>query len=1437
MMNQQKSQTLSFFSKILLGSGVFLLGLGSRVLAASSSNNSIVPTEYFANYKIQKQRNRLLEIFVEIDADSRTGKIWPSSLYAELYTIMNKIFPYFPQEYTFQVVYKQCQQATKAMASSSNKENFNSFNENCKVPLTAITNTIQNKYSIKASASLSPSSGPAPLTVTFDARASRDPSNETIPSRNYFWYYRDIDGTDKPIGYGPVVSYKFNESWTYIVHLTVRSSNTGIFDGEATVSVNVSPKSANVIVYTNGKKMTKQKPLKVGVQEAKKGLVFDGSATLPMGWREIMSHQWSITSRDGFKYTKSGDGKPGYLNLALPSQWEFLVSLSVADNERNVVTENFSLAVSDPVANIQQTPDKWTTSTTYSFSAAASYSLTSRIKLYTWELFDSEGNKLDTLQGKEIKKQFKKPGNYTVKLTVEDEIWQKNIDTVNVYVESTAPIPQFTITPTNAWLYPSEFTFNAEATSDIDATNGFDNLTYEWKFSSPDVIKYVSEQNDKKRITVLFNEAGTHKVTLVVTDKYGQISEISKDVSVQSVLRPELKATPKAAVWESYVTFVASSNKRILNYQRDFGDGSTVRQNSEAIQKHKYSKVWTYKVTLKVTDEDGATNTVYETVYVGEKDSPIISYAIKDEYGTVLGENDKCEIWSWQTVTAYRVDRQKRFLIDTSTSVNAQGVNNNLRYYFQVKNDEIIQNQNFSYKFPALWCQYIDYTLEDTALGKNVKQRIWFRVVNALPTLSNVTLLLPQYWNEIGIGFQQTANKAQDIFNTNKIDPVIVKVSADNAQDSDGAISYFKRYYYPKDNPNKILETRVSPGNIPYTYFSIPRQPWEFVFGVKMFDNDDGVKTSEDILGNGPLIMFPNDGTQPDIPLVTLKASTIATEVGQEVTFDVISKVLSDRPDFAKSRVIHIDFDGDGTDDLVTKDDRIKYTYTVPSPEKQPYQPVAKVYYRDYMGMGESAPITVRNAIKPALIYAAMGNTVLFKDVSLWDILEREICRDVKQCEKGNQAYLDISKKNKDANSSLKKTFKMTYPKPGNYTVRIKAKDSNANEATSTLEVKVGSQSSLTTLTTGLQMLTLPEIGQKSDWTPEIFLGKQLNNEVMLYVKTASSSDKCRIDTDITIDTNLDRKPDNDPEFACNRIINKIYQPVSESIMGRIYYQPAGSKKIFKKNFTVTFADYENKLLDDDLKAQYTKLNQLISGIDDAKSIANADLKVLLISLRNDLWDVQKTRGNVVLVEDYLAKKTTKLSKKQDELLNSVLIALSDHATIGAKWGSAYEVSKAAVLQILPLTLQQNTNANFNKFENAETAALSGQTVQDYRLELLNTIYSEIGSKSVEGSTFRDDEIDKADFKSEIIPNLCTIATSFQIIPDFCKDQLQGSEDFKVTPTTPAENANLPTTSGGMPTAIKVLLWIVGIVVFGFVGVISFFAIKARIRQAKEDEE
>jgi hypothetical protein len=42
--------------------------------------------------------------------------------------------------------------------------------------------------------------------------------------------------------------------------------------------------------------------------------------------------------------------------------------------------------------------------------------------LYTWEVFDTDGNKIDTIQGTNIKKQFTKPWSYVVKLTVEDDV-------------------------------------------------------------------------------------------------------------------------------------------------------------------------------------------------------------------------------------------------------------------------------------------------------------------------------------------------------------------------------------------------------------------------------------------------------------------------------------------------------------------------------------------------------------------------------------------------------------------------------------------------------------------------------------------------------------------------------------------------------------------------------------------------------------------------------------------------------------------------------------------------------------------------------------------------------------------------------------------------------------------------------------------------------
>jgi hypothetical protein len=81
-----------------------------------------------------------------------------------------------------------------------------------------------------------------------------------------------------------------------------------------------------------------------------------------------------------------------------------------------------------------------------------------------------------------------------------------------------------------------------------------------------------------------------------------------------------------------------------------------------------------------------------------------------------------------------------------------------------------------------LGCTYIDLTAEDTSISKSSKVRIYFKVVNALPTLDNLILFFPQYGNEMGVGFSE--NNAKDIFN-DTFDPLIVKVTTTNAIDPD----------------------------------------------------------------------------------------------------------------------------------------------------------------------------------------------------------------------------------------------------------------------------------------------------------------------------------------------------------------------------------------------------------------------------------------------------------------------------------------------------------------------------------------------------------------------------------------------------------------------------------------------------------------------------
>lgn len=253
-----------------------------------------------------------------------------------------------------------------------------------------------------------------------------------------------------------------------------------------------------------------------------------------------------------------------------------------------------------------------------------------------------------------------------MKLTVEDEKAQINTETMQVLVESSSPIPQFSIKAREAWQYPSEFILDGSLSSDVDLTNGFDTLSYEWIFSDPENTQITqTTSGNMERIMATFNTIGTHRVKLIVTDRYGKSSEIEKEIIVKSTLRPEMFISPVATKRNTPIRFAVQSNDTILNYDRSFGDG-----NNRSIQVNNitntYEKAGIYTVKLKVNGTDNQENQIERKVFIGEQDSPILGYKIVQENVT-LTENDVCpEIIEDVSVDhpAYRIERLEDFFVD-----------------------------------------------------------------------------------------------------------------------------------------------------------------------------------------------------------------------------------------------------------------------------------------------------------------------------------------------------------------------------------------------------------------------------------------------------------------------------------------------------------------------------------------------------------------------------------------------------------------------------------------------------------------------------------------------------------------------------------------------------------------------------------------------------
>ncbi len=1344
-----------------------------------------IPSEYNANYRISWPWEQVNEAMVKIEALRKTGTDVPPSLFSALNSQFQSVFQYLPQNPNDKLIYEQCRITSQRLSTAYTYDDFNSFYNQCYTPLLDIINTINSQNTVKANIIVTPSAGSAPHNVTLDARSSVDPSQDTIPNANFYRYFSDVDGVQKTLGVWPVINHTFTKPGKYIVHLTARSVNWNkwVFDGETTAEVNVSPQSAVINVYANGKRMKETTFVKVGTTEAQKWVVFDGTSTAPTGGRRIISHRWDVTS-DSFNYTQEGKWDPTVIKTALPGNGQYSVTLTTFDNENNQISTSFPLVVSDPVATIKASPEQGTTSTKFLFDGGNSYAVTSKLKTYKREVYDPSWSLNDTIQARQINKQFSKPWLYTIKLTVVDELGQSNIDQFKLYVESTQPVPQYTVTATKQWDKPSQFILDASPSSDIDQVNG-DKLSYEWKFDNPNAVKVEQYSDNKQKAIITMSQAGIHQVTLTVRDSYGKYADITKQIKVDSTLRPSLTINPVAVVWGQAVNFTVKSNKPALNYEWDLGDGNTHMSQFDKLT-HTYTKVWIYPIKLTVTNDQMESNTIHTQVFVGEVNKPVALYQVSSQQTFDAANHILLPVGDCDGKPAYLVDRYQSMFIDASMSVNTKGQNSNLNIYFKPQNDKVVTSQSLKHQFAELGCQSIDLTVQDQAQTTQDKKTIYFKVRNALPRIGNISVSFPQYGNEAGIGFFN--DKSSDpSFET--FEPLVVRLTADNTIDNDWYISYYTWYYYKSDDPDRILDLKITPGNTNSVTFALSREAGEYVFGVKLTDNDDESVRSESVIGKWPVIFLkPKWGESGDIPVVTMKSTQTNAKVGETVTFTTNSKLLSSRDDFVGTRVFKYDFDGDGIDDLTTKLDEVTHTYTTPSSDEW-YKPKVKVLYRGKVGVWYGDTMIVKKWLRPNFIYQIIGKKLLITDLTLWADKESTIsyCMNMKYCAT-DTSYL----------INNQKSFIFDYPTYGKYIVKLEVKDSYGN--IESMRQIIDIQAPTDPQTTNI--VTLPQL-QSSGSGKTVAIGKALNNTLSLYVSHSGSV--CSIDTDGARDSNADGNSMNDKDLTCNTLHQIKFDTIAPTVSIAVTTQ-AGTTPI-----TVNLIDNQTSIA----PADNAKAQEITSIITTLSTMSGTNqLQQALLWLRANLWDTAKMTEYVIDIQN-LTQWGSTLDKSTSTRIQTLLAGMKNASSEAAQGGDKVAQAQAEILTLVDDATKKQLQPYFDQLNTAWWD-------RDLVISQLTNILWVI-KQQVDAGNFDPQDYDV------VKEQICDIASYKDVAITSCGADAT-NPDIKPIPDE-------TTTSSSFSKILKRV--IIGIVVLGlvFVWAVVYFALKARKKQQEETEK
>ncbi len=249
-----------------------------------------------------------------------------------------------------------------------------------------------------ASFTASPTSGNAPLTVTFNGSSSNDPDGSVV---SYSWNFGDSS-----TGSGVTASHTYNNSGNYTVTLTV-TDDDGATDNVTTliqVATTPIPNQAPTASFT-ASPTSGNAPLTV---------TFNGSSSNdPDG--SVVSYSWNF----GDSSTGSGVTASHTYN----NSGNYTVTLTVTDDDgaTDNVTTLIQVATTPipnqaPTASFTASPTSGNAPLTVTFNGSSSNDPDGSVVSYSWNFGDSS-----TGSGVTASHTYNNSGNYTVTLTVTDD--------------------------------------------------------------------------------------------------------------------------------------------------------------------------------------------------------------------------------------------------------------------------------------------------------------------------------------------------------------------------------------------------------------------------------------------------------------------------------------------------------------------------------------------------------------------------------------------------------------------------------------------------------------------------------------------------------------------------------------------------------------------------------------------------------------------------------------------------------------------------------------------------------------------------------------------------------------------------------------------------------------------------------------------------------